>query len=460
MYPRKIFLGLFSRLPLGVVLALIILATSCTKKAAPLTAADGEEFYSYEAIEAVAPADPLRAELGRFFLVEHFRMEANNSMKKALAKHPPAGILFWNQDNVGFDQIQNTVLEYSKIAEATKKKPVLFSADYEGGGLPYSVNKKNVPGIQRFKLGFTPLAHPIWLGKTLDKYQTEACALHAEIIADELLNVGVNLPLTVVSDLAEGFFLHRGIHRDPKKVSACVTAMLSVFTQKQKIVFVTKHFPGLSSVRQDTHDHKAISLAMTREAFDLQLAPFKTLISWASQNQAQGNLIFMASHAIYPTIDPYNMTTESPLILKNLLRHELGYEGIAMSDAMWMGGYGSEPNERLLITYLNSILSGMDMLMIPGSKFAPSVQFLRQIYDDKLQLPEKLNLEQSIGMPFEQIRELLKARLIESLARLAIVQSRTGYSHHSIQTKVPNTLTIKAQERYHEILRSVGYPIR
>ena len=401
--------------------------------------------------------DPLRKQIGSFFLVEQFNAKIFASMEDAIRDHAPGGIVFWNPDKVGAKEVYDLDFDYSKTADEARQLAPLFSADYEGGGMSRTPEGKNIPGIQRFTEGFTSLAHPAWLGVSMEKFGTKLCRLHGQIMAQELKAVGINYPLATVSDLAMNMFRNRGISTDPKKITACLEEIVNAFAETSGEVFVTKHFPGLGETRGDTHEETVVSKAKTMDELKNSLFPFAETINYVNQNQFSESYSILASHAKYDVLDKDNITTVSKPILTDFLRGQLHFNGVVVSDAMWMGEYGHMQTAQLLVVYLKSVLAGMDMLMIPGKTFAPAVSFFRAVYDNTLKADEKALIAQSFGMSWDDIHTKFMARLQESSARVAKLKQASGYFYKTqTQFVEPKTITASLTSEYKRILAELG----
>ena len=215
--------------------------------------------------------------------MEQFNAKVFDSMKMAIKEHPPGGIVYWNPDGASAQDLYEVNFEYSKTAAQANQLPLLFSTDYEGGGLSRTTSGKDTPGIQRFTKGFTRLAHPSWLGKSMAKYGTRLCRLHGKIMAKELATVGINYPLATVSDLGYGLFSNRGISRDSLKISECLTEIINAFHDTKGMTLVTKHFPGLGETQGDTHEGTVVSKAKTMDDLKNSLEPYVSSINYVNQ---------------------------------------------------------------------------------------------------------------------------------------------------------------------------------
>ena len=87
-----------------------------------------------------------------------------------------------------------------------------------------------------------------------------------------------------------------------------------------------KHFPGLGGATVNT-DEGSATVARTREQLEEDLGPYVFAIQ-------QGTEFIMASHAVYPALDDERIASQSPEVIEGLLREQLGYDGVVMTDSL------------------------------------------------------------------------------------------------------------------------------
>jgi beta-N-acetylhexosaminidase len=142
---------------------------------------------------------------------------------------------------------------------------------------------------------------------------------------------GVNVdlaPIADVSDSSTGFEVAqgRGFSGSPNQVAG-VTTGFAAGLQSNRVAATAKHFPGVGSLTSDTDNHLG-NIALSRSALEATLLPFKDLISG-------GVALVMTANAIYPAFDPSaKPATLSPVITQKLLRSELGFKGVVITDAL------------------------------------------------------------------------------------------------------------------------------
>lgn len=393
--------------------------------------------------------------LSRLFLVEQPSAQYSKHIGEAFRKDPPGGLVFWNSSQVGSKELAETISKYSRILKDNGHLPALFSIDYEGGGLRLSPSGKEISGIQRFRQGFSDLAHGAWLGRSMQQYGTELCRLHGRIMGKELAIAGINYPLTLVGDLASRLFKLRGVSTDPNEVAKCVSEFTLAMAHAGPVIAVTKHYPGLGQNTGDTHDVVSVSVVTTESEAELHLFPFRETVNFVNRNGLETRFSIMASHGKFPIYDPENLTTESPQLLETMLRDEIGFQGIRLSDAMWMGGYGTLSGDALYAVYLNAFTSGLDMLMIPGNRYGGALKAFEAVYSGFAIESLKRAIEVRAKQPFPVFVERFKQRVAESLERTDRTLKSLPYPHDVIQTKEPKQVTIQERSRYYEILRSL-----
>jgi beta-glucosidase-like glycosyl hydrolase len=478
-----------------------------------------EGFFVAGNIEGFSPSSLSTADqdlyhhVGLSMLVEQYETQNLSSMRAAIAQNPMAGVVFWNPQNVGAQEIGAITRAYGVAAQtaAIKQPPLLFSTDYEGGGLSRSIKGANIPGIQRFKKGFTLFPHGQWLGKEIqDLNSDELCSIQGEVMGKELLEAGINYPLATVSDLQGGLFINRSISTDPQVVARCLNIMMDKFNEASqgKAIFVTKHFPGLGFTHGDTHEMTVISDRRGAE-FDRHILPYRLVLAQRRTKGTEDLMSVMVGHAQFTAFSPTHTSTESSYILKTVLKgngpfqeqdggvktaHQgLGFSGLVLSDAMWMGVYGfvhqmatigriTEPGQQeglksLLVREglysaaqvqsltsadyqrvynvlsLNTLVAGMDILMVPNVQFAKLVLFLRKGVAGQWDNEEKRLVAARTGVSAEQAQVILKNRLTEIIAKNRRIRAKLVYP--VAMNGNPADENISLSQRLHQVLHAL-----
>jgi beta-N-acetylhexosaminidase len=154
--------------------------------------------------------------------------------------------------------------------------------------------------------------------------QVEAAARAA---ARQLSGVGVNVNLAPVADVADrggvpSVMDGRAFAGGPGEVAASTRASIRGM-RAARVASTAKHFPGLGGSQVNTDD----APATVDGSIDSDLVPFEAAIR-------ERVPLVMLSHALYPALDPDAIASQSPEIATGLLRDELGFEGVVVTDSM------------------------------------------------------------------------------------------------------------------------------
>ncbi|MEY2914889.1 MAG: beta-N-acetylhexosaminidase, partial [Cyanobacteriota bacterium] len=148
----------------------------------------------------------------------------------------------------------------------------------------------------------------------------------------ELKSLGINLSWSPVADIFSNpqnpIIGPRAFGITPEKTSQCVREYYQGL-REEGILGCAKHFPGHGDTSTDSHLELPILNLSWEDIQNRELIPFQTLI------QAQIPLI-MTAHILFPQIDPQVPATLSKIILNDILRKELGFQGVIVSDDLDM----------------------------------------------------------------------------------------------------------------------------
>jgi len=201
--------------------------------------------------------------------------------------------------------------------QAAAGMPLLVALDQEGGSVQ-TLKGNDFPAIpSALRLGAGPPA-----------------TLRAEVqdAAHRLAGIGVNVNLapvadTVPAELGEGNppigAFHRQYGSDPTQVATAIRTVVAT-SQEAGVLTTIKHFPGLGRTRFNT-DTTSRAVDATTTAQDPYLGPFVAGIK-------AGSAAVMVSSASYPLLDPKAIAAFSEPIITGLLRRDLGFTGLVLSD--------------------------------------------------------------------------------------------------------------------------------
>ncbi len=222
--------------------------------------------------------------------------------------------------------------------------PLLIALDQEGGRV---VRMKT-------QYGFRPIVSAKYLGETDNEDTTR---FYGHRMGEDLHRYGVNINLAPVIDLdnpqcpAIGK-LDRSYGASPTQVVRHARWLIEEH-HKQGVLCAVKHFPGHGSAISDSHWG---FVDVTQTWSPTELIPFRRLI--------HDNLIdlVMTAHIFNQKLDPDYPATLSRKTLEGLLRKELGYDGVVVTDDMYMEGIINQYSiERALVLAINA---GADLICV------------------------------------------------------------------------------------------------
>ena len=173
--------------------------------------------------------------------------------------------------------------------------------------------------------------------------------------ARELRNMGFNVNFAPVVDVGLG--AERSFSRETTEVIRLARAAVLGY-RKEGILCTLKHFPGIGKAPKDPH--QAVSdITAERDVLEQEdLAPFRNLIN---EFDVQPPLI-MVSHLRYPAYDSENPACVSEVLLKGVLRGQLGFEGLIVTDDLEMGAMTSLYSFRDM--GVMAVAAGADVLLV------------------------------------------------------------------------------------------------
>lgn len=264
---------------------------------------------------------------------------AGDATKSALEQYPVGGIVYFAKNLENVDQIKTLLSNTQSYA----KTPLLLGVDEEGG----TVSRLGSRG-----LGVTEL-------DDMASYDApQQIHTMGKTLGDELLALGFNLDFAPVADVStSGSAIgDRAFSSDAEEAASLVGSMVAGM-KESGILCTLKHFPGLGGVSADTHDGAASTNATLEQLKEKDFLPFQAGID-------AGAPLVMVSHLSAPSVTgddrPASLSTS---IIDGLLRTELGFDGVVVTDALNMEAITD--HFTAAEAAVQALEAGADLLLMP-----------------------------------------------------------------------------------------------
>jgi len=280
----------------------------------------------------------LKKAIGKLLMVGIPGESASQAFLEEIQEWSVGGVIFFARHLKSLETVKS---DMKKIIEACGYEP-LFAVDHEGGP------------VLRFNDTVSELPAPMALVSAGggDLIRRASC-----FAAIELAELGFNTNLAPVCDINEinnpGIGI-RSFGENPQDVSKCVYLAATGF-HEGGVLTSAKHFPGKGAALVDAHVAMPVVEVTRQRLVERELLPFKAALK-------AGTKIIMSSHMLFPNLDKDNPVTFSRKIVDDLIRGELDFDGIVISDDLEMGGSRelAEPSDAALMC----LKGGHDMAMI------------------------------------------------------------------------------------------------
>ena len=282
----------------------------------------------------------IRDTVGQLLMVGFQGTELSRAFLDWLQEYRPGGVILFSRNLVDPEQVARLT---NALQEQAPNPPLLIAIDEEGGR------------VSRLPQGFTtfPAASSVAACHSADTaYET------AKVTAQELRAVGINMNLAPVLDVnsnpANPIIGDRAYGTQPERVCTYGMAVMQGL-EDNGIIPCGKHFPGHGDTTTDSHHALPVVEADRARLDAVELEPFRRAIH-------RGLPAIMTAHVRYPALDADAPATLSRPILSDLLRNELGFEGVTLTDDMEMRAILD--HEPIGNASVRALQAGADMVVI------------------------------------------------------------------------------------------------
>lgn len=307
-------------------------------------------------VDKILDAMTLDEKIGQLFIVNldelengsikgYFPTIINDKQINNLKKYNVGGVIFFTNNLTNKD----TLIDYINDLQNNSKYPLFISVDEEGG----IVSRLGRSG----NFGVTYFPNMRSIGDSDD----ESKAFHVgDTLGRELRTLGFNLDFAPVADINTNLnnpvIGNRSFGTTKEVVSKMVVQEI-LGLQTQKVSATLKHFPGHGDTSTDSHTGLPIVNSDKDRLNSIELVPFKAGIE-------AGTDFVLTAHIALPNVTGNNMpATMSKDIVTNILREQLEFKNVIITDALDMGAITN--NYTMEETVLNCINAGIDIMLMP-----------------------------------------------------------------------------------------------
>lgn len=345
-----------------LLIAILVMMSACKSEQVPEPELPDDEVIDDKITPTLSPTpDPVKTTLaemtldekvGQLFIVSFHTNNAgkpvlsiDKDIKDVINKYKIGGVILF-ADNI------KTIPQTTKLIDdmqSTSTTPLFIAVDEEGGLVSRITKSPQMHG--------TVFPNNSVIGETKNP---DIARQVASAIAKEISSLGFNMNFAPVADINTNpdnpVIGVRAYGNNAEVVSSMVSAAV-IGIQDNAVSSVLKHFPGHGDTSTDSH-YGAASVTHTKERlFSTELLPFIAGIQ-------KGVDCVMTAHILTPEIPGENVpATLKPEILTGIIRDELGFEGLIITDALNMGAITDyyTPGEAAV----KAILAGADILLMP-----------------------------------------------------------------------------------------------
>lgn len=365
-----------------------------------------------EIAQALVQSMNLDQKLGQMVISEFYGATLNNDLIQMVKNLGISGVLIENKN--GNAQTRSQLIALNHAMQGQASIPLFISTDFEGG----LVNElRQITGERPSESALGATDNP------------QAAYSAGKGAAADLKALGLNVNYMPIVDVLTNAnnpgLVDRTFGNNPTLVTNMGRAYLNGLTAGG-VVGCLKHFPGLGSASVDPHRSLPYMDRSMDEMNAVDLVPYRTLIR-------EGLVpMVMVTHILNPQLDPKLPTSLSSKVITDLLRNQLNFQGVVISDTLWMGGisntYSLSQAAVLAINAGTNLILGPRGLhetvtMLSGLKKAVNNGAISL---DKINTSVQLILE--MKLQYKILSHTKALQLINQLSETPTAQSRTASS--------------------------------
>lgn len=273
---------------------------------------------------------------------------AGDATNEAYQKYPVGGLIYNSQNLVDIDQTKTMMAKMQQYADSRISLPVFLGVDEEGGSVTRIASNE--------AYGLTNVDNMSDIGATGD---TQNAYQAGVTIGTYLSDLGFNLDFAPVADVltvSDSVIGNRSFGTDSELVASMALSELQGL-ESMGIQGVVKHFPGHGGVSGDSHSGAVSTDKSLEELFASELVPFQRAIDGGAE-------FLMVGHIAAPNVTGDDTPASlSKVMITDVLRTQMGYQGVVITDAMNMTAITA--NHAADEAAVLAVNAGADMILMP-----------------------------------------------------------------------------------------------
>ncbi|MCM1370938.1 MAG: beta-N-acetylhexosaminidase [Clostridium sp.] len=288
----------------------------------------------------------IEQKISQMLIIYYENDEVGEDILETLNKNTLGGFILMKKNFTTYDKTK----EFVSTLQENSSIPLIISVDQEGG------NVQRMQYLTDVNPTYIPYMYD--LGKTNDEHLSYQVG---KIMAEELRTIGANVTYAPVADIYlnknNTVIGKRSFSENPDTVSKMSTN-LAKGLEENGVIATYKHFPGHGDTDIDSHYNLPVINKTYNEINEVELIPFKKAIE-------QGAKIIMVGHIALPQITGDNTpATLSKVIITDILKDNMGYNGLVITDALNMKALTNTYSNSEI--YIKSVEAGVDLLLMPN----------------------------------------------------------------------------------------------
>ena len=291
-----------------------------------------------EKVDKIVASMSQTEKLGQMMMIGIQGTKVDDDSLYILNQYHMGGVILFDRNMDSPEQVKQLTSDLQ--AQSNEKVPLFIGIDEEGGDVVRMAEKLTPPPSQKE------------IGATGDIEQAKTWAIKT---AESLKDMGINVNFAPVADVGSND--KRSYSTDTNTVIDFVRAATKGY-QQENIIYSLKHFPGIGKGKVDSHVDSSNIDVVKEVLMTEDILPFKTIIDENEPN----DYFILVSHLKYPALDEEYPASLSSKIMTDLLRNELGYKGIIITDDMEMGAVANHNDFRSI--GVKAVKAGADIVLV------------------------------------------------------------------------------------------------